>query len=93
MVPHAILLDLDETLIDRTPSIAQYAERFHRDFADYLAPLMVPTLAATILTADERGYRPREALYADLLQQLAWQQRQRSGVCAPIGRRGLRPRP
>jgi putative hydrolase of the HAD superfamily len=73
MVPHAILLDLDETLIDRTQSIARYAARFHRDFADRLAPLAVPTLAATILTADERGYRPREALFGDLLQQLPWQ--------------------
>jgi putative hydrolase of the HAD superfamily len=73
MVPHAILLDLDETLIDRTQSITQYAERFHRDFADALAPLTVPTIAATILTADERGYRPREALFQDLLQQLPWQ--------------------
>ena len=73
MVPHAILLDLDETLIDRTLSIARYAERFHRDFADHLAPLAVSTLAATILTADKRGYRPRKALFRDLLQQLPWQ--------------------
>jgi putative hydrolase of the HAD superfamily len=79
MVPHAILLDLDETLIDRTQSITQYAARFHRDFADALAPLTVPTLAATILTADERGFRPREALYADLLRQLVWQQRPEIG--------------
>lgn len=73
MVPHAIFLDLDETLIDRTQSITQYAERFYRDFADALAPLAVPTIAATILTADEWGYRPREALFQDLLQQLPWQ--------------------
>ena len=73
MVPHAILLDLDETLIDRTQSITQYAERFHRDFADALAPLTVPTIAAAILTADERGYRPRDALFQDLLQQFPWQ--------------------
>jgi putative hydrolase of the HAD superfamily len=72
MVPHAMLLDLDETLIDRTQSIAQYATRFHGDFADHLAPIAVPTIAATILTADERGYRPRTALFADLLQQLPW---------------------
>jgi len=72
MVPHAILLDLDETLIDRTQSMAQYAARFHRDFVDHLAPIAVPTIAATILTADERGYRLRAALFADLLQQLPW---------------------
>jgi len=79
MVPHAILLDLDETLIDRTRSIVRYAERFQRDFADALSPLTVPTLAATILTADERGYRPRETLYTALLQQLTWQQQPEIG--------------
>jgi len=72
MVPHAILLDLDETLTDRTQSIVQYAECFRRDFADCLAPITVPTIAATILTADERGYRPREVLFQDLLQQFPW---------------------
>ena len=72
-MPYAILFDLDDTLIDRTQSIAQYAARFRHDFTDQLAPIAVPTLAAAILTADERGYRPREALFGDLLQQLPWQ--------------------
>lgn len=72
-MPYAILFDLDETLIDRTQSIGQYAACFQRDFADHLAPITVPMIAATILTADERGYRPREALFQDLLQQLPWQ--------------------
>ncbi len=72
-MPYAILFDLDETLIDRTQSIMQYAARLQRDFADHLAPLAIPTIAATILSADERGYRPREALFGDLVQQLPWQ--------------------
>ena len=71
-MPQAILFDLDETLIDRTQSIGQYAARFQRDFADHLAPLTVPTIAAAILTADERGDRPREALFGDLVQHLPW---------------------
>jgi putative hydrolase of the HAD superfamily len=72
-VPQAILFDLDETVIDRTQSIGQYAIRFQRDFIDHLAPIAVPMITAAILTADERGYRPREALFEDLLQQLPWQ--------------------
>jgi putative hydrolase of the HAD superfamily len=72
IVPHTILFDLDETLIDRTQSIGQYAARFHQDFADHLGPMTAPTIAATILTADERGYRPREALFGDLAQHLPW---------------------
>ncbi len=71
-MPHAILFDLDETLIDRTQSIVRYAERFQRDFTDDLEPTTVSTIATTVLVADERGYRPREALFADLVQRLPW---------------------
>ena len=71
-MPQAILFDLDETLIDRTQSIGQYAARFRQDFAAHLPPMTAPTIAAAILTADERGYRPREALFGDLVQHLPW---------------------
>lgn len=71
-MPQAILFDLDETLIDRTQSIVHYAARLQRDFADDLVPLAVATIAATIVVADERGYRPREALFGDLVQRLPW---------------------
>jgi putative hydrolase of the HAD superfamily len=60
-------------LIDRTQSIEQYAARFQHDFVDRLASLAVSTIAAAILAADKRGYRPREALFQDLIQQLPWQ--------------------
>lgn len=73
MVPHAILFDLDETLIDRTQSIGCYAERLQHDFADHLASTTAATIAATIVAADERGYRPREELFQDLVQYLPWQ--------------------
>jgi putative hydrolase of the HAD superfamily len=73
MMSQAILLDLDETLMDRTSSMQRYAACLHRDCADALAPIAVPTIAAIIRTADKRGYRPREALFQDLLQQLPWQ--------------------
>ena len=73
MVPQAILFDLDETLLDRTQSIVCYAERLQRDFADRLAPTTASTIAATIMAADERGYRPREELWRDLVQHLPWQ--------------------
>src|SRR5438128_2467096 len=69
-VPHTILFDLDETLIDRTQSIMHYAGRLQRDFTDDLGPITPSTIATTILAADERGYRPRDALFADLVQRL-----------------------
>jgi len=69
----AILFDLDETLVDRTRSIALYAERFQRDFMDRLGPLSASVLAAVILAADGRGYRPRAELCGDLVRILPWQ--------------------
>jgi putative hydrolase of the HAD superfamily len=72
-MPQAILFDLDETLIDRTRSIAHYAERFQRDFTDRLAPLSASTLAAVIFAADGRGYRPRAELCEELVRTLPWQ--------------------
>jgi putative hydrolase of the HAD superfamily len=65
-----MLFDFDETLIDRTQSIVRYAERLQRDFPDDLVPTTPSTIAMTILAADERGYRPRDALFADLVQRL-----------------------
>jgi putative hydrolase of the HAD superfamily len=73
MAPQAILFDLDETLIDRTQSIMCYVERLQRDFVDRLVPTTAPIIAATIIAADERGYRPREEFFRDLVQHLPWQ--------------------
>lgn len=72
IVPQAILFDLDETLTDRTQSIVHYAERFQHDFTDHLASTTVSTIAAAILTADVRGYRPREEILRDFSQRLPW---------------------
>ena len=72
-MPQAILFDLDETLIDRTRSIAHYAERFQRDFTDRLALLPTATLAAVLFAADGRGYRPRAELCGELVRTLPWQ--------------------
>ena len=71
-MPHAILFDLDETLTDRTPSIVHYAERFHSDFADHLASITVATIAAALLRAEVRGYRPRDAVLRDFVHRLPW---------------------
>jgi putative hydrolase of the HAD superfamily len=72
IVPDAILFDPDETLTDRTQSIMHYAERFQGDFADNLASTTVSTIATTLLTADVRGYRPREEILRDFSQRLPW---------------------
>jgi putative hydrolase of the HAD superfamily len=71
-VPQAILFYLDETLTDRTQSIVHYAERFQCDFTGHLASTAVSMIAAAMLTADVRGYRPREEILRDFAQRLPW---------------------
>lgn len=71
-MPQAILFDLDETLTDRARSICQYAERFRYDFADHLASTAVSTIADAILTANVRGYGPREETLSNFSQRLPW---------------------
>jgi len=72
IVPQAILFDLDETLTDRTKSIVYYAERFQGDFSGYLVSTTSSTIAAALLTADVRGYHPREDVLRDFSQRLPW---------------------
>jgi putative hydrolase of the HAD superfamily len=72
IVPQAILFDLDETLTDRTQSIVHYAKRFQCDFTDHLASTTISTIAAALLTADVRGYRPPEEIWRDFSQRLPW---------------------
>jgi putative hydrolase of the HAD superfamily len=71
-VPQAILFDLDDTLTERRPSVTRYAERFHRDFTAHLASTTAARIAAAILAADVRGYRPRAEVVRDFSQRLPW---------------------
>ena len=72
-MPQAILFDLDCTLTDRPQSIVHYAERFYQDFVNSLRRTTAQTIAAVIQTADGAGYRPREAVFADLVATLPWE--------------------
>jgi putative hydrolase of the HAD superfamily len=68
----AVLFDLDETLTDRSASIARYAALFHRDFAGYLRGVSVAEVESTFVSLDERGYRPRDEVYAGIVKSLQW---------------------
>jgi putative hydrolase of the HAD superfamily len=68
----AVLFDLDETMTDRSASLAKYAALFHREFAGVLGPIPVEQIEATFLALDNRGYRPREEVYAGIVDTLSW---------------------
>jgi len=68
----AVLFDLDETLTDRSASMSRYAALFHRDFAGRLRGVSVAEVESTLITLDERGYRPRDEVYAGIVTRLPW---------------------
>ncbi len=68
----AVLFDLDDTLTDRTASLSKYAALFHREFAGLLGTVTVREIESTFVMLDAHGYRPRDEVYAGILEQLAW---------------------
>lgn len=68
----AVLFDLDETMTDRGASLAKYAALFHRTFAGRISPIDVAEIEATFVALDKRGYRPREEVYAGIVDNLPW---------------------
>jgi putative hydrolase of the HAD superfamily len=66
----AVLFDLDETLVDRAASMSRYAALFHRDFARHLRGITVAEVESTFAALDERGYRPRDEVYAGIVSWL-----------------------
>jgi FMN phosphatase YigB (HAD superfamily) len=68
----AVLFDLDETLTDRAASLSKYAALFHREFAGLIGAVSVEEIGSTFVALDERGYRPREEVYAGIAERLRW---------------------
>lgn len=70
--PGAVFFDLDDTLLQRSASVARWSVRFARDFAAQLEPLGEGELARTIWTLDAEGYRPRPDFVQLLIRALEW---------------------
>lgn len=68
----AVIFDLDETMMDRSASLAKYAAVFQQAFAAQMGKIGVDDIGATFLALDNRGYRPREEVYAGIAQKLPW---------------------
>lgn len=71
-MPSAILFDLDDTLLDRAPTLAAYAVQFARDMGAALPKLAPAELEAAIGAADAGGYRPRPEMATGLAARLPW---------------------
>jgi putative hydrolase of the HAD superfamily len=75
MPPHAILFDLDNTLIDRPRSLSRLSARLYEHFAPDLGPLTLADLDAAVQRADGGGYRPKDEAFAELRDTLPWLRR------------------
>lgn len=68
----AVLFDLDDTLTDRTASLSKYTALFHREFAGFLGTMAAREIESTFVVLDAQGYRPRDEVYAGIVEQLVW---------------------
>lgn len=68
----AVIFDLDDTMADRNASLACYSERFYQTFAARLAPTDAATLCARLTQLDKQGYRPKNEVFAGMVETLSW---------------------
>ena len=72
--PSTILFDLDNTLVDRVRSLAQYAKQFHHDFGADLNPIELSAIEHVIHEADQGGYGDKQEMFRHLCHVLPWRQ-------------------
>jgi putative hydrolase of the HAD superfamily len=72
MAPKAILFDLDETLTDRSQSLMKYSYAFLESFDNYLSVISPEEVYQLLKIADGNGYRSREEVFAQLIEELPW---------------------
>ncbi|MDG0791166.1 HAD family hydrolase [Cohnella ginsengisoli] len=72
MSPRAILFDLDETLTDRSKSLMKYSNAFMERFNYYLMDVTSEHVYRLLKAADGNGYRSRDEVFAQLVQELPW---------------------
>ena len=52
--------------------MSKYAALFHREFAGLLDTVTGSEIEVTLVALDAHGYRPRDEVYAGIVEQLAW---------------------
>jgi putative hydrolase of the HAD superfamily len=67
---HAVVFDLDGTLLDRRRSFDQFVRDQWQRFAHFLKPIEREHYVRTLIELDRDGYAPREALFTGIIAQL-----------------------
>ena len=69
----AVIFDLDNTLTDRPSSIRRYAEKFFSDFRSMMTTgVHAEDVHRVIQAGDGGGYRPKEALFQEIQENISW---------------------
>ena len=82
MALRGILLDLDNTLVDRDRSIESYSVLFMEKFSAHLGETSATALAQAISDTDRGGYRPKDEVFDELSSALPWRNRPATGEMA-----------
>lgn len=67
----AILFDLDNTLLDRTSTFHHFTEQFLENYFGHVESTQ--DMHDRIVELDQDGYKNKEELFKELLQELPWQ--------------------
>ena len=71
---HAVIFDLDNTLLNRKLAFEDFSNRLVDKFIVALTPSERNEILQYIIEADKDGYRSKKELYQDLLDHLKWKQ-------------------
>lgn len=72
MAIRGVLFDLDETLVDRAQSLAQFTEELFEAFGGGLDDVAPDRAVHVMRKADRGGYRERRAFFQDVVAELEW---------------------
>ncbi|MFD7522787.1 HAD family hydrolase [Paenibacillus chitinolyticus] len=67
-----ILFDLDNTLLDRTRTFADFSGKLMDSYFGHLDPSEREAYIRQVIEADEDGYRHKPDLFGELLEKLEW---------------------
>ncbi len=67
-----IILDLDNTLVDRSRSLSILSTIFHSLYKDKLLPIRTSQIETIVKNADQDGYRPKMESLPEIIQGLPW---------------------
>jgi len=80
----AVLIDVDNTMLDRAASVAKFVPIFRSEFAPRLGDVSDKAIAEVIGNIDESGALPRATFLSPLISDLPWRSKPTLGELIPF---------